>query len=211
LNWLGLIQYYLNEYVLLSGMLAWLFLLVIFKWRGRSWTYLGFFTLFWLYLVVLVSAVVFSGIYFRADNWASRLEAAPLVLARVNLVPFGGYYSLTPHANSEMIFNLLMTVPLGFGLNFLTAVRFKRIVLVALLVGLGFEMGQLALTLYAASPTRGIDITDVLLNGLGVLFGYGLFRLLAWLYVSALKAMQVEPHGILAFLYQTALNSRTAK
>jgi glycopeptide antibiotics resistance protein len=95
--------------------------------------------------------------------------------------------------------NLVMTIPLGFGLNFLITTRIKRMALIALLVGLGFELGQLVLTLYAASPTRGIDITDVLLNGAGVLLGYGLFHLFAWLYVTIIGRWGLETKRLVCF------------
>jgi glycopeptide antibiotics resistance protein len=135
----------------------------------------------------------------------------PAVLARVNLVPFsfgGGVPSF--YANASMFLNLVMTAPLGFGLNLLKTIRLTRMVLIALLVGLGFELAQLVLTLYAASPTRGIDITDVILNGLGVLMGYGLFRVFARLYVGVIGRLQVKPKGLFAYLYEVSRNANTA-
>jgi glycopeptide antibiotics resistance protein len=209
--WWYLFRYYFNPSVLVAGTLVFLVVLVMLRRRGFNWPYLIFLWLFWLYSIVLVSMVVFSGIHFRPVTWEDRLAMAPAVLARVNLIPFsfgGGVPSY--YANTSTLLNLLMTIPLGFGLNFLITTRIKRMALIALLVGLGFELGQLVLTLYAASPTRGIDITDVLLNGLGVLLGYGLFILFAWLYVTIIERWRINPKGLFAFLYEVFLHSRTA-
>jgi glycopeptide antibiotics resistance protein len=209
--WWYLFRYYFNPSVLVAGTLVFLVVLVMLRRRGFNWPYLIFLWLFWLYSIVLVSMVVFSGIHFRPVTWEDRLAMIPAVLARVNLIPFsfgGGVPSY--YANASTLLNLVMTIPLGFGLNFLITTRIKRMALIALLVGLGFELGQLVLTLYAASPTRGIDITDVLLNGAGVLLGYGLFHLFAWLYVTIIGRWHLKPKGLFAFLYEVSLHARRA-
>jgi len=206
--WLSLIRYYFNGSVAIGSALLLLVVLIVLRRRGFDWPYLVFLALFCLYAVILVSMVIFSGILIRPITWEERLAMVPAVLARVNLVPFSfGSGAPTYYANASTLLNLVMTVPLGFGLNLLKAFRLKRMVLIALLVGLGFELAQLGLTLYAASPTRGIDITDVILNGLGVLLGYGLFRLFAWLFVRAVGRLQIEPKGLLAYLYQASQNA----
>jgi glycopeptide antibiotics resistance protein len=211
MEWLYHFRYYFNGSVFVGGLLLLLTVLIMLRRKGFDWPYLIFLALFWMYAIVLVSMVVFSGILFRPITWEDRLAMVPAVLARVNLVPFsfgGGVPSF--YANASMFLNLVMTAPLGFGLNLLKTIRLTRMVLIALLVGLGFELAQLVLTLYAASPTRGIDITDVILNGLGVLMGYGLFRVFARLYVGVIGRLQVKPKGLFAYLYEVSRNANTA-
>jgi glycopeptide antibiotics resistance protein len=209
--WWYLFRYYFNPSVLVAGTLVFLVVLVMLRRRGFNWPYLIFLWLFWLYSIVLVSMVVFSGIHFRPVTWEDRLAMIPAVLARVNLIPFSFgrwcafllrqcFYAVEP-GNDHSV---------GFRINFLITTRIKRMALIALLVGLGFELGQLVLTLYAASPTRGIDITDVLLNGAGVLLGYGLFHLFAWLYVTIIGRWHLKPKGLFAFLYEVSLHARRA-
>lgn len=68
-----------------------------------------------------------------------------------------------------------MTIPFGLGMNLFYLVRARRVLWLALGVGLAFEGIELLILLFTPSY-HAVDINDVLLNALGVLFGYGLFR-----------------------------------
>ncbi len=72
---------------------------------------------------------------------------------------------------------ILLTVPFGFGICFLTSLRGKRLFTLALLTGLALEGVQLFIGLAAGYYYHSVDINDVLLNALGVLVGSGLFRM----------------------------------
>ena len=51
-------------------------------------------------------------------------------------------------------------------------------------VGLGLELSQLAASLAFQSSFHVADINDSILNAIGVLLGYAVFRILAWLYLT---------------------------
>jgi len=59
----------------------------------------------------------------------------------------------------------------------------KKIVSVSIFLGLGLEITQLLLSLALRYPYRVVDINDAIFNAFGVLLGYGLFKLFAWLYL----------------------------
>jgi glycopeptide antibiotics resistance protein len=171
------LQNFINPYVILPGILV---LGILLWWwrRRRSLAYRIFFSLFWIYLLVLLSMTVFSGAVYRSMPWVDRQEIASLLLSRVNLVPL--YFGRFPHPAYilyDVLLNILVTVPLGFGLAFLKPMRVWIMLLVAVGVGLFFELGQLAVSLLVALPARVTDINDVIFNALGIMIGYGLFRL----------------------------------
>ncbi len=69
----------------------------------------------------------------------------------------------------------------GCCLPFLAPIPVRRIAWLALFTGLALEGAQLTLELLGVVSGYGhsIDINDVILNALGVLAGYGIFRLIA--------------------------------
>ena len=61
------------------------------------------------------------------------------------------------------------------------------------------------MTLILRYPYRVVDINDVWLNAVGVLIGYGLFRIFAWLYRLVVPQRPGTKHGgLLAYLYAVA-------
>jgi glycopeptide antibiotics resistance protein len=49
-----------------------------------------------------------------------------------------------------------------------------------------------------------VDINDVLLNAVGALIGYGLFKVFAWLYLAIIQPLNIKPRGLLAYIYSVA-------
>jgi glycopeptide antibiotics resistance protein len=166
---------FINPYVILPGALV--LIAVLWRWRNQySLAYRVGFAVFWLYLMVLLSMTVFSGAVYRSVAWFERMEMAPLLLSNVNLIPFHfGRFPLPGYVLPDVLLNIAVTIPLGFGLNFFIPLRVKTVIWLAFGVGLFFEIGQLVVTLLVVSPTRAPDINDVLTNAAGVMIGYGLF------------------------------------
>ena len=106
------------------------------------------------------------------------------IISQVNLIPFdfGGLFTLHPTVIwHELGGNILLTVPFGLGFTFLVRIRARMIPLLAVTVGLAIETAQLLVSIAIRSAYRGVDINDVLLNAVGVLIGFGIFRASAWL------------------------------
>ena len=108
------------------------------------------------------------------------------ILSRVNLVPFNFGNLFDNHPNvifQEIVGNILLTTPIGFGMPFLVDFKPKNFPWLAISAGLAIEMVQLGFCLLVGSTYRSVDINDVLLNATGALLGYTLFRGLFWLNV----------------------------
>lgn len=192
--------------------LALLALLAFLKYRKHSYSYLICVFVFGVYMLYALDKVFFpiavSGM--MADSWRENVNWS----GHINVIPFPfsepastlpievrAYYR-------TLMFNVLLTVPFGFGINFIKRVSVKHIPLLAIGVGLAFESGQLLISLLLGYPYRVIDINDVLMNALGVLIGYGVFRLFGWLYMWITEQLDIQHVGLGAYIHDVVASSR---
>jgi glycopeptide antibiotics resistance protein len=162
-------------------------LLTLFWQRKRRGTYLFCFSVFWLYLLVVIAVTIFP---IPNPQIMGGPGSAAHILSRVNLVPFyyGNFYASDQKILIREIFqNILMTMPFGFGVSFIARLKARDFLWLAFAVGLSIELAQLAVSLAIGGAYRGVDINDVLLNAAGVLFGYACFRLFKMLVGSVTK------------------------
>ena len=157
-------------------------------------SYLLFFALFSLYLLLLVGATLFP-----IPAITSVKQSAASIFSRVNLIPFdySRYYRVNPTylLFREIVANILLAVPFGFGIRWIARFRARHIFWQALAFGFGIETSQLVLCLALGMYYRGVDITDALLNALGVLCGYGLFVLFSRRFAALIQRFKLEPHA----------------
>jgi glycopeptide antibiotics resistance protein len=66
-------------------------------------------------------------------------------------------------------------MPFGFGLQFITNFRMKKVVVIGALFSIGIESLQLITGLLANMTFRIADVNDVIFNTVGVAIGYTLF------------------------------------
>lgn len=182
---------------LLIGM-AILPVLLFILWRQKkSGTYLLFFSVFWIYLLHVVQAVVFP-IYLGAGN--------PSFRPNINLVPFYfGDCSMPALCVRDIIDNVILTIPFGFGVNFLMRIKPGNSLWLGLAVGCGFELLQLVISLAFQSGFRAVDVNDAILNAVGVLLGYALFRAFAWAYNRIAEYLKIENTWLFVDVYRIAL------
>lgn len=150
-------------------------------WR-RKWTmfYWVCFALFWMYLLAVVSVTIFP--IPISDNLLALWTKGPFMftLAHINLLPFNYFTFFNKYVVvRELVRNVILTIPFGIGIPFLMPLNKKERFWLALAPGLWIEAAQLLVSLSLAGTYRAIDITDVILNTLGVWIGYALFHLLA--------------------------------
>jgi len=106
----------------------------------------------------------------------------------VNFTPFYfGQFGLGERELLFLFYNIILTLPFGFGINFLTSMSFKKMVRVSIFLGLGLEVAQFLISIILRYPYRVVDINDSIFNACGVLLGYGLFKLFARIYLLVIK------------------------
>lgn len=185
--------------------------LLFVAWRKtHSFSYLLCIFIFGVYLLFAADVV-----FFPLDVSASRRDMLrDLQLERlINLIPFNFDFSFVPQIVVQQIFlNILLTVPFGFGMNFVAHVPARRVIWVALMLALGIEVTQFILSgiLRISMLTRTADINDVLLNGLGVLIGYGIFRIFASLYLWLTRRLNLRHRGLSACVYHISRRASQA-
>jgi glycopeptide antibiotics resistance protein len=193
-----------NGFTWLIGMAILTVLLFVLRRRGIF--YLLFFSIFWVYLLVLVSVTVFPiplgmGGGFKFETiWAQIVSM--FKFSGLNLIPlyFGNCWDL-PRACAIGIYeNILMTVPFGFGINFIARLRKRDFIWLAFAVGLVIEATQFALDLLLGGVYRTVDVNDVLFNALGVWIGVGLFFGFARLFMAITKRFEIRHTGLLAYI-----------
>ncbi len=172
---------------------------VILWHKNRNVSYLICCILFGLYLLVLTGLTLFP------MPVSSPVERQPVtsILSRINLVPFrfGRLFSLHPNVISyEILGNIVLTIPFGFGIIFIAPNTARRIVGWVFGIGFAIEFTQLLASIATGFSYRGIDINDVILNDLGALIGFGLFRLFAWIFLYIKHRFGIKPEGLFAYI-----------
>ena len=182
----------------------------LFVLRSRGKAYLVFFSVFWVYVLVLVSVTLFPiplgmdagvkfGTLWQQINFMFKYSG-------LNLVPlyFGNCWELPQACAAGIYENILMTVPFGFGINFLARLKSRDFIWLALMVGLLIETIQFALDVALGGVFRSVDANDVLFNGLGIWIGYGLFVGFAWLFLAITRRFDLQHTGLMEYIHGIA-------
>ena len=193
---------------LLIGFTFLVFSLVVLWLRKSSFCHLLFVFLFGLYLLDAIRLTVFPIPLPEGLGGIGSRSPIIEIVSRVNLIPlnFGGLFSSSPGVIYEnLVGNLLLTLPFGFGIHFIagtkTRIGVKPFLWLAILPGMAVEITQLAVSLLVGASYRGVDINDVLLNIVGAWIGYALFQIFTWAYLAFARRFAIRPGGILAFIY----------
>ena len=177
--------------VLIAQLVIWLLIVILLKRSGRSTTYLLFFSIFYVYLCVLAGYALFPfylGFYMPGFSIWNQLNLTPLTTLRRSDIRLS-------------VLNVLMTVPFGFGIPFIAKMNIKKIIVVGLLLGVLIESLQLAQGLFLGFTTRIVDIDDVIFNFIGVIIGYGFFKLFKMCYDRLYSKAGITTNAIMKYIY----------
>ena len=149
---------------------------VTFLWskKKKSLAYLIFFTIFYVYIVKVLDYTLFQFQsllllkYFMPNLILNGQPAGK----DLNLIPL---ITLTPQDLETSLLNILLLIPFGFGLPFITNFRMQKIVVIGALFSIAIEFLQLITGFMAKITFRIADINDVIFNTVGVAIGYMLF------------------------------------
>ncbi len=142
--------------------------------KKKSFVYLLFFTIFYIYIFKVLDYTLFQFQsllllkYFMPHlvlNGQSARES-------LNLIPL---VTLTLQDLKTSLLNILLLVPFGFGLPFITNLRMKAIIIIGALFSMAIEIFQFVTGYFAQITFRIADINDVIFNTVGVAIGYILF------------------------------------
>jgi glycopeptide antibiotics resistance protein len=142
--------------------------------KKKSFVSLVLFTIFYIYLFKVLDYTLFQ----FQSLLLLKLFMPNLILKgqtaeeSLNLIPL---ITLTPQDLKTSLLNILLMVPFGFGLPFITNLRMKKVVVIGALFSIVIEVLQFVTGFMAKITFRVADINDVLFNTVGVTIGYILF------------------------------------
>lgn len=163
--------------------------------RRKTPAYLFFFTIFFIYLVGVLKYTQFP-IYF---SQYMRELMGQTIWRDMNFIPF---ITLKYAALKTSLLNILLTIPFGFGLPFISRFRFRQAVFVGALFSILLESLQLAIALFAGFTYRVVDINDVIFNAVGAAIGYILFAGFIRVYRFVFDRWRIPQNAILRYVYE---------
>jgi glycopeptide antibiotics resistance protein len=166
---------YFNLLTILLFGLIWIGIIAFLRLKKKeSLVYLIFFTVFYIYIVKVLDYTLFQ----FQSLIVLKLFLPDLVLRgqtaeeALNLIPL---ITLTPQDLKTSLLNILLLVPFGLGLPFITNFGMKKIVVIGMIFSILIEFLQFITGFMAKITFRIADINDVIFNTLGVVIGYILF------------------------------------
>lgn len=147
--------------------------------------------------VYMCNVIKLTQFPFYVDDLQREAFGGQNVWREMNLIPFR--YTFT----KENFFNILMTVPLGFGSPFVIKCSFTKTLIVGSVTGIMLELGQLLSAIYAGYTFRYVDINDVLYNLIGVLIGFFVFKLFKIIFNACVKKYNIKFNSILKHISNT--------
>ncbi len=154
------------------GFIIFIIVAFIFKFhckKGNIYIFLSF--IMFLYLLNVIKFTLFTFPIF--SKWYE-----PNLFESINMIPFKGIWS------KESLLNIIMLIPLGIGLHFLSRINnWKEILITALLSGVCIESLQFMIGLFLSRgfTFRFIDIF------FGVMIGYCFLKIISGLFLKQLK------------------------
>ncbi len=188
----------LNGSTVLVFGLIWLGI-VLFLRRKKSLVYLGFFTLFYIYLYKVLD---YTLLQFQFQLLQLFLPGRLILQGftpgeNINVVPL---LTLTSEDLKTSLLNILLFVPFGLGLPFITNFSMKKVVAAGALLSIVLELGQLLSGLVTKISFRVVDINDVIFNTVGAALGYLLFVGIVQLYRHLFDKAQTPTNPILRYI-----------
>jgi glycopeptide antibiotics resistance protein len=202
--------------VLLCG-LIWLVVVLFLRLKKRkSFVYLLFFTIFYVYIIAVLNYTIFQFQSLFLLNYLSPnhlMLKGNTVTEGVNLIPL---VTLRLADIKTSLLNVLMLVPFGFGLPFITKLQIKRVIVMGTLFSVTIELLQLLTGAMAHMTFRTADINDVLFNTAGAAIGYALFIRFRRMYRHHTRGWKIAPHPVLRYIAErpqedVALSRKTKK
>jgi len=171
---MGFVAYFDVLIIFLFGLIWLAIVTYIRSKKKRSFVYLLFFTIFYVYLFKVLDYTLFQfqSLLLLKYFIPNLILQGQLAGEEMNLIPL---IALTSEDLKTSLLNILLLIPFGFWLPFITNFHIKKTVVAGTLFSIGIELTQFVTGFLANITFRIADINDVIWNTLGVVIGYTLF------------------------------------
>lgn len=194
------LNFIINLSIVLVFSLIWFGIVTFLRLKKRKrLVYLVFFTIFYVYIYKVLDYTLFQFQFQLLEFFMpGRLILQGYTVGEnINLVPL---ITLTPDDLKTSLLNILLLIPFGFGLPFITNLRIRKIVATGALFSIVLELLQLVSALMSRITFRIVDINDVIFNTVGVAIGYILFVGFMHIYLRIAHKWELAANPILRYI-----------
>lgn len=195
-----LLATHFHAVIVLTFALVWVGVVALLRVKRRKPIVdLAFLTLFFVYAFKVLDYTLFefqSLLLLKHFVPGLAVNGRP-PLESLNLVPL---LTLSPADIKTSLLNVLLFVPFGFGLPFITAARLRKTVTLAAACSFAIEALQLITGLLATVTFRVADINDLLFNTTGAAIGYLLFLGFCRLYRKLPENLRVTRNPFVQYI-----------
>ncbi|MEO5927371.1 MAG: VanZ family protein [Patescibacteria group bacterium] len=198
---MGFVTYFDVLIAFLCGLL-WIALIAFLRLKKKkSLIYLIFFTIFYIYLIKVLDYTLFQfqALLLLKHFMPNLILNGQTAGNSMNLVPL---IALTSQDLKTVLLNILLFVPFGFGLPFITSFHLKKIVLIGALCSIAIELLQLITGLLAKMTFRIADINDVIFNTAGAAIGYIFFVGFVRIYRRVSRVWKISANPISQYIIE---------
>jgi glycopeptide antibiotics resistance protein len=196
---MGFVMYFDLLIILLFG-LIWFGIITFLRLKKKkNLVYLIFFTIFYIYLFKVLGYTLFQfqSLLLLKQFMPGLLLNGHTAGKEMNLIPL---ITLTLEDLKTSFLNILLLIPFGFGLPFVTDFRIKKIVIIGALFSIVIEFLQLITGLLAKITFRIADINDVIFNSVGVAVGYIMFIGFVRIYRQVFRNWKMSANRVLRYI-----------
>jgi glycopeptide antibiotics resistance protein len=146
--------------------------------KKKNLLFLALFTVFYIYIVKVLdyTLIQFQSLILLKHFMPGLILQGQAPGKSTNLIPL---ITLTMDDLKTSLLNILLMIPFGFGLPFITNISRKKIVVIGALFSIVIEFLQLITGVMANMTFRIADINDVIFNTVGVTIGCWAFLILS--------------------------------
>ncbi|MBS4539383.1 VanZ family protein [Clostridium sp. D2Q-11] len=182
----------------ISLVILFLSLIYIKKKKRVTNVYLIFFSIFFIYLIGVLKYTIFP---IPLDPFMREVMSRETTfLNGVNLIPFN-FKSMEYLLHNQILLNIILSIPFGFGISYITKISKKKLLSYGIFFGVIIELTQLIISLILGYTYRYIDINDVILNFVGVIIGYFIFKAFAMIFIKIVEKFNIKLDSILEYIY----------
>ena len=139
--------------------------------RKKDIVYLLFFSIFYFYpfKVLDYTLLQFQSLLLLKYFVPNLILNGQADGENLNLIPL---VTLMPQDLTTSLLNILLLIPFGFGLPFISNLHMKKVIVIGVLFSITIELLQLVTGFIARVAFRIADVNDVIFNSIGVSIGY---------------------------------------
>ncbi|MBV1821263.1 VanZ family protein [Anaerosalibacter bizertensis] len=184
--------------ILISTIILFIFIYIIKTKTEKNNMYILFFSIFYIYMIFVLKYTIFP---IPVDNeYLNIIRQDSRFLNNINLIPFN-FGLMDTLSYEQILLNILLTIPFGFGISFITKITKKKIIFLGISIGLIIEGLQLLIGLIVNYAYRYVDINDIIMNFIGTIIGYLLFILFSNIFTKIINNKDIELNNFLKYIY----------